>query len=145
MGQAISDLVARPRFVEALPAHIRAEVLWGREQSDSVASDPKSFVDMLSGIASDNEYRARADGMIVEQQKQGSDDPPEDSESTGRVVGDELRYAKFMWDGYYQGAYEAARRVADSPWDEGVERLSSMVVVFGLGSGRTRRERGRHC
>ena len=114
MGQAISDLVARPRFVEALPAHIRAEVRWGRGQSDRVASDASGFVDMLRGIVSDNDYRAEADGMIVEQQKQEEAGATEDSETAAHVVSDELRYARSMWDGYYQGAYQAARAAADS-------------------------------
>ena len=89
-------------------------MLWGREQSALVASDAKGFVDMLRGIVSDNEYRAQADGMIVAQQKQEGDDTTEDSETAAHVVTGEIRYAKFMWDGYYQGAYGAARAVADA-------------------------------
>ncbi len=114
IGQAVSDLVAQPRFVDSLPAHIRAEVLWGREQSALAATDPDSFVSMLDGIVSDGDYRAAADRAIVAQQQREGEDSAGDTETTAHVVPDELRYAESMWDGYYQGAYEAARAVADS-------------------------------
>ena len=71
-------------------------------------------MEMALGLLEDESYRAEADAAILEMMRGDSAVGKSGSDKLSKVAKDELQYAKDLWEGYYLGAYEAARRVADS-------------------------------
>lgn len=114
VGRAISDMVSRGAFVDSLPPHIRAEVRWGLEQSQEIATSPTAFVEMALGLVDDGAYRAEADAAIVETMRSDTTARKSSTDRLADVANDELRYAKHVWEGFHSGAYEAARAVANA-------------------------------
>ena len=114
LGSRLVNVLSNPNIIDNLPSDVRAELMWGRDQTEVVADSPDSFVSMVVGLMTESNYRAQAEAALQETEEQ-LPKPRMDSVATalGEVVVDELRFARHTWDGYAPGAYEAARSVSD--------------------------------
>lgn len=114
LGSRLVNVLSNPNIIDNLPSDIRAELMWGRNQTEVVAESPDSFVSMVVGLMTDGNYRAEAEAALQDAEEKlpsSSVDPV--AKALGAVVSDELRFAQHMWESYAPGAYKAARSVAD--------------------------------
>jgi hypothetical protein len=110
LGQSLVNAATSSPLLAGLPPELRAEVMWGVEQSQLAAKSPEKLVSMIVGLIEDTEYRKAADGDIEGIQAKQSETEPKDYEEAGR---DEVRYSKAMWDDNFEYALETAHRIAD--------------------------------
>lgn len=116
LRQSLVDRSLSPAFLEALPADVRAELIWGRTQSEG-ATDTAEFVELVLDLLNDQATRAEASRLVRDDA--GRMDPPAlaGSSQLTAVVKDELKYSSALWDGYFSRAIQAGQAVADSVTD----------------------------
>jgi hypothetical protein len=110
MGQALADSATSSTFIEEFPPELAAELTWGLEQSQSISSAPKDFVDMALGLVSDSDYRKQANEAISSTVVAGK--TPVSTVYEDSAI-DEVRFSQAMWEGAYENALGTARSVAD--------------------------------
>jgi len=110
LGQSLVNAATSSPLLAGLPPELRAEVMWGVQQSQFAAKGPEQLVSMIVGLIGDPEYRKAADGDIEGIQAKQPEAEPKDYEEAG---GDEVRYSKAMWDDNFEYALETAHRIAD--------------------------------
>lgn len=114
LGQALVNAASGSSLRSTLPEAVRAELEWGKTQTGDIDRNPDEAAELVLGLLDDDEYRAEADDAVRDDQQLFDAPTPAAHPSLSKVVKDELTFAKSMWDGYYDGAYKAARRVTDS-------------------------------
>ncbi len=110
LGQSLVNAATSSGLMKGFPPELAAEIRWGVEQSDLAAKAPDQLIAMMLELMNDGKYRKEADEAIAGIQAKRDEGQPKDYEEAG---GDEVRYAKAMWDENFPFAYETARRIAD--------------------------------
>lgn len=112
LRQALVDRSLSPAFLDALPVDVRAELVWGRIQSEG-ATDTSEFTSLVRDLLQDQATRAEASQLVRDDAAMMSPPVLPGSEQLASVVKDELKYSSAMWEGYFDRAIQAGQAVAD--------------------------------
>jgi hypothetical protein len=112
LRQSLVDRSLSPAFLEALPVDVRAELVWGRTQSEG-ATDPDEFISLVVDLLNDQGTRAEASQLVREDAAKMSPPVLAGSEQLASIVKDELKYSSALWEGYFDRAVQAGQAVAD--------------------------------
>lgn len=110
MGQGLADAVTSNAFINEFPAELGKEITWGLQQSELATKKPADFIEMVRGLALDEEYRKAADDLISLIQVQTT---PSQLNEYDKSAFEEVLFSKQMWEGAYEDALQTARTVAD--------------------------------
>lgn len=111
LGQSLINAVTNPNLLHLLPANLRREIEWGRQQIKDVFGSPSSFAEMAIGLVSDASYRNDADEAI------GIPDTVSGDTSAiapASIAANEVVHSRAIWSGDYTRAFEIACAIADS-------------------------------
>jgi len=145
LRQSLVDAALSPSLMDALPPDVRAELMWGRTQSEG-ATDQNGFVELLLDLLNDVDCRAEASQLVRDDAATMDPAHLPGSEQLAAVVADELKYSKALWEGYFEGAIQAGQAVVDHVTDpvlagyRGWWWFLTAIATFQGGDGAAARE-----
>ena len=128
----------RPSLVDAstdeillggLPKDLRAEIIFGRDQSAKIAEDQPGFVELITDMMASADLREAATGVIRTRQESLTDPQFPGMEQLGDSVGHELSFARALWSGNFEVALVSAQTVIDTVTDT---ELAGYRGLWGL-------------
>lgn len=108
-GPSLISATANPSLLNGLPPELRAELLWGLDQSQKAEPDPSELANMALGLLEDADYRGQANSAISEMSPPPTAIDPMPADA-GKL---EVQYAAALWDEDYPQAYAVARQITD--------------------------------
>ena len=113
LRQSLVDRSLAPAFLDALPVDVRAELVWGRVQSEG-ARDQTEFINLMLELLQDQALRGEAGRLVRDDAAKMAPPTLAGADELDAVVKDELKYATALWDGYFDRAIQSGQAVADA-------------------------------